>query len=74
MPFEIDDHIYFRTAEVCTRVGISRATLLRWLKAGILEKRYRDRRGWGIFTEEDIEKIMVEAKRIKVQYIVTGDK
>jgi predicted site-specific integrase-resolvase len=74
MPFEIDGHIYYRTTEVYTRVGISRATLLRWLKTGILEKRYRDRRGWGIFTEGDIEKIMAEAKKIKVQYIVTGDK
>jgi predicted site-specific integrase-resolvase len=74
LPFEIDGHIYFRTAEVCARAGISRATLLRWLKTGILEKRFKDRRGWGIFTEEDIDKITAEAKRINVQYFTTRDK
>jgi predicted site-specific integrase-resolvase len=74
MPFEIDDYTYYRTSEVCARVGISRATLFRWLKAGILEKRFKDRRGWGIFTENDIEKIIAEAKTIKVQYITTGNK
>jgi hypothetical protein len=73
VPINIDGRTYYRTVEACTKIGISRATLFRWLKAGILEKRFKDRRGWGIFTKEDIDIIQAEAKRIKVQYIATGD-
>jgi len=68
MPIEIDGHTYFRTLEACANAGISRATLFRWLKAGLLEKRFKDRRGWGIFTEEDLDKIRSEARRIEVQW------
>jgi len=73
MPIEIGGQTYYRTNEACAKIGIGRATLFRWLKAGILEKRFKDRRGWGIFTEDDLKKIGAEAKRIQVQYVVTGD-
>ncbi len=68
MPIEIEGQIYFRTSEACRKTGISRATLFRWLKAGILEKSYKDRRGWRMFTEENLKKIQTEAKRIEVEY------
>jgi predicted site-specific integrase-resolvase len=74
MPLEIDGRLYYRTPEACLKIGISRATLFRWLKGGVLEKRFKDRRGWGIFTEEDIDKILKEAKKVQVEYIVTKDK
>ncbi len=70
MPIEIDGRRYYRTSEACVRAGISRATLFRWLKAGILEKRFRDRRGWGIFTEEDLVRLRTEAGKIRVEYLV----
>jgi len=66
MPLEINGRIYYRTLETCKKTGISRATLFRWLKAGILKKSYRDRRGWRIFTEDDLNRIQAEASRIKV--------
>jgi hypothetical protein len=69
VPLNIDGRTYYRTPEACSKTGISRATLFRWLKAGILEKRFKDRRGWGIFTEEDLDKIRAEAKRIEIQYV-----
>ena len=69
MSIQIDGHTYYRTCEACTIAGISRATLFRWLKAGILKKTYKDRRGWRIFTEEDITKLHTEAQRIEVDYI-----
>ena len=72
MPIEIDGQTYYRTSESCKKTGISRATLFRWLKAGILEKRYKDRRGWRIFTEEDLNKIRAEVKRIEVEYASPG--
>ena len=68
MSMEIDGQMYYRTSEACKKAGISRATLFRWLKLGILEKHYKDRRGWRIFTEEDLNKIQAEAKRIEVEY------
>jgi excisionase family DNA binding protein len=59
------DQTYYRTLEVCRRVGISRATLLRWIRQGILEDvRHKDRNGWRLFTEDDIDRIKCEATRI----------
>ena len=74
MPIEIEGKTYYRTSEACKKTGISRATLFRWLKAGILEKHYKDRRGWRIFTEEDLILIRNEARRIKVEYVFPGDR
>jgi excisionase family DNA binding protein len=74
MSMEIDGKIYYKTSEACKKIGISRATLFRWLKAGILEKHYKDRRGWRIYTEEDLILIRSEAKRIKVEYVFPGDR
>jgi DNA-binding transcriptional MerR regulator len=55
--------------EVCQKTGISRPTLFRWLKTGILEKSYKSHRGWRIFTEEDLNQIRMEARKIKVEYV-----
>ena len=62
MPVKLNDQIYYRSAEVCRIIGISRTTLFRWLKEGILEEaRYRDRRGWRLFTEEEVHRFDSEA-------------
>ncbi len=72
MPVEINGQTYYRTSEACTIAGISRATLFRWLKVGILKRLCKDRRGWKIFTEEDLNKLQAEARRIEVEYIPRG--
>ncbi len=46
------------------KTGIGRATLFRWLKAGVLKNSYRDRRGWRLFTENDLNNIQAEANRV----------
>ena len=57
--------MYYRTLEACHMAGVSRATLFRWLKAGILEDVMpRDRKGWRLFTENDINRIKSEATRV----------
>lgn len=66
MAIEVDGLVYYRTSEACARAGVSRATLFRWLRAGILEQCHRDRRGWRVFTEDDIKRIRTEARRIVV--------
>ena len=64
MPIQIDGKTYYRTAEASKLSGISRATLLRWLEAGLLIKVRRDRRGWRLFTREDVAAIKAEARRV----------
>lgn len=66
MPIEIDGEIYYRTLDICREVRISRSTLLRWLQKGVLESSYRDRKGWRVFTEEDLNKIKAEANKLQV--------
>jgi DNA-binding transcriptional MerR regulator len=52
---------YYWMLEVCRNARISRSTLLRWLKQGIIKEPLRDRRGYRIFTGEDLRKIKAEA-------------
>jgi hypothetical protein len=69
MPREIDGKRYYEATEVCEKAGISRPTLFRWLKRGLLIRMYKDRRGWRLFTEEDLNKIQAEATRIEVGHV-----
>jgi len=70
MTVNLDGKNYYRTAEVCHRVGISRTTLFRWLKESVLGKAvHRDRRGWRLFTEEEIDILKTEANRISNIYL-----
>ncbi len=68
MPVIIDGQSYYRTSEACKRAGISKSTFLRWLKEGILKDvSHADRRGWRLFTEEDVNTIKAEANKIKIE-------
>jgi predicted site-specific integrase-resolvase len=59
---------YYRTAEVCSLAGISRSTLFRWLRRGILDDvSHRDRRGWRLFTDHDINRITDESNKIRIK-------
>jgi len=65
MSLTINGTTYYRTAEVCRMVGISRTTLFRWLKDGLLrEAQYRDRRGWRLFTKEEIGRLNEEVNEV----------
>jgi predicted site-specific integrase-resolvase len=65
MPVVINDQTYYRTAEVCRMVGISRNTLFRWLKEGILsDVEYRDCRGWRLVTADQIETIRTKSNYV----------
>ena len=74
MAITVDGKVYYKTSEACKKTGISRATLFRWLKIGILEKYHKDRRGWRLFTEEDLNRIRAEARKIKVEDSFNGEK
>ena len=65
MPVVINDKTYYRTAEVCRRIGISRNTLFRWLKEGaISDVEYRDWRGWRLFTPAQLEIIRTKTNQV----------
>jgi DNA-binding transcriptional MerR regulator len=65
MSVMIDGQTYYRTVEVCRMIGISRNTLFRWLKRGILnEPEYRDWRAWRLFTEAQVN--VLKAKTTQV--------
>jgi DNA-binding transcriptional MerR regulator len=61
----VEGNSYYQTAEVYRIVGISRNTLYRWLQNGILgDSERRDRRGWRLFTHEEVEILKKEASRV----------
>lgn len=65
MPVTIDGKTYYKTAEVCRLVGISRSTLFRWLKQDPgADAKHRDKRGWRLFTEAEVQELKSEANRI----------
>ena len=69
MPIEINGQLFYSTVETCEKAGISRATLFRWLRKGVLEKLRKDRRGWRLFTDDDLNKIQAEIERIEVEEV-----
>jgi predicted site-specific integrase-resolvase len=65
MPVVINDETYYRTAEVCRMIGISRNTLFRWLKDGVFsDVEYRDWRGWRLFTPAQLETIREKTSQV----------
>lgn len=48
------------TAEAAVRLGVSRATLLRWFREDRISAVGRDWRGWRVFTDDDLERIKRE--------------
>ena len=65
MPIAVNGQTYYRTAEVCRMVGISKSTLFRSLRQGVFsEAAHRDRRGWRLFTKEEIDTLNAETNRV----------
>ena len=65
MPVVLNGQTYYRTAEVCRIVGISRNTLFRWARDGVgNEVEYRDWRGWRLFTEAQVDKMKARSNLI----------
>ena len=70
MPVTINGQAYYRTAEVCLMVGIGKSTLFRWIKKGIMEDaERRDRRGWRLFTEDEVNRVKTEVNGIRRNHV-----
>jgi predicted site-specific integrase-resolvase len=66
MPLTITDKIFYRTAEACRLAGISKNTFHRWVREGsFTDVEHRDRRGWRLFTECEVDSLKSEANRIR---------
>jgi len=66
VPRTIDGETYYTVQEACEIAGVSKSTFLRWVNAGaIRDVSQRDRHGWRLFTEEDIQRISAEKNRIE---------
>jgi predicted site-specific integrase-resolvase len=66
MPTKLNGQKYYRTAEACAIAGISRNTFLRWVRLGTFaDVETRDRKGWRLFTEEDLDRLSAEVNRIQ---------
>ena len=62
MAVKIGDQQYFQIQEVAQKLGVSRQTLQRWFREGKVKDVARDRRGWRVFTQTDIERLMNEVR------------
>lgn len=47
----------YTTEEAAEKLGISKSTILRWLKQGRIDEVRRDRNGWRVFTASDLKEI-----------------
>ena len=52
--------------DAAAEVGVHPVTLKRWLLAGKVREVSRDRNGWRIFSDEDVERIKTFANRQSV--------
>ena len=50
------------TAEVASRAGVHRDTLLRWLRRGLIREPSRNRHGWRTFSDEEARAVISFAK------------
>jgi len=70
MPVTIGEQTYYRTAEICLMVGIGKSTLFRWIKEGIMkDAEHRDRRGWRLFTEDEVNRVKTEVNGIRRNHV-----
>lgn len=54
--------------------GITKNTLLRWVSQGsFADVDYRDRRGWRLFTEDDVDRLKAEVNKINVSLVSNAD-
>jgi excisionase family DNA binding protein len=67
MPVSISGKTFYLMHEALKETGISRSTLLRWIKEKKIEDtKYRDGNGWRLFTQQEIEKIKKKSKTLLV--------
>lgn len=54
----------YTTIRAAEKVGVSKETILRWLRAGKITEPDRDRNGWRIFSEAEVTEILRYKNRV----------
>ncbi|MBD3255138.1 MAG: hypothetical protein GF383_08590 [Candidatus Lokiarchaeota archaeon] len=68
MPIKINGQKFYRTKEALDRIGISRPTWFRWIRDNVVEDvKHTDRRGWRLFTDDDIQRLSSFANSVQVK-------
>ena len=66
MPVKMNGQTYCQTAEACARASISKNTFLRWVREGTFpDVRHRGRKGWRVFTPEDVERLTAKVQGVR---------
>ncbi len=66
MPREINNKTYYLSSEACEIANISRGTLFRWIRENIIpEVEIKDRNGWRLFSEAEVNKVKAEAQKTR---------
>ena len=74
MPVQLNGQTYYRTSEACRIAGISKNTYLRWTREGQLpDIEQRDRRGWRLFTGDELARLVEEATRVDRVAVAIND-
>jgi len=69
MPIALNGKNYYRIAEACQIAGISKNTFLRWVREQRLpDTSCRDRRGWRVFDEDELQNLKEEANKIQIRH------
>lgn len=64
MPVTVNGQIYYGTAEVCRIAGISKDTFFLWVRQGLFpDIEHRDRRGWRLFTKDEVDGLKAEVNQ-----------
>lgn len=46
------------TAKAAHVLGVSKSTLLRWISTGLIKDVQRDQKGWRVWTNSDIQRVV----------------
>lgn len=66
MPIPVSGKTYLSAQETATAAGISKPTLLRWIKSNrVKDSAKRDRNGWRLFAPAEVEAIRNHAQTSK---------
>ena len=75
MPIKLNGETYYWAAEACQIAGTSKNTFLRWVKEGrFADVQHRDRRGWRLFTKDELERLKVEVNKVHTAHTVEIDR
>jgi len=68
MPMKASGKSYHFVSEASQLSGVSRSTIYRWIHAGIITGgRLQNRKGWTLFTQEDIAELKAKAEIVRLE-------